>query len=424
MDRKEFTEQIVKFLPQRLRSLFELLPEDAFDRLQEIRLRTGRPLNVLYSNEEYFLGQAGLFFEPERGEVIKSEDIQQAILFLSNHSVYALDEELRQGFITIPGGHRVGFVGYGVVKDGEIKQLKEFSGINFRITREIKGSANLILPFLQRSRVWPTIKPGFGHGYVSNQHHGCVSNQYHECVSDQHYGCISDLHQNPNQSYQRTSGSDAFNVINDAHYNGLYPDIHHTMIISPPRCGKTTLLRDLIRQLSNGFLGQAGMKVGVVDERSEIAGSFLGKPRHDLGIRTDVLDHCPKSGGMYLLIRSMSPQVIATDEIGSAEDVAAIQEAVNAGIRLITTVHGRDLLELSMRPILRDLIESKIFTRYIILSNRLGAGTIEGIYDENRQQLYAKNTGSDVYSEAGCLDEKVAVDHDNIAYLGRVDRRG
>lgn len=352
MNRKEFADEIVKFLPQRLRSFFESLPEDIFDRLQEIRLRTGRPMNLLFNNDEYFLSKTGLVSDPELGEIIRPEDIQQAILFLSNHSVYALDEELRQGFITIPGGHRVGFVGYGVVKDGEIRQIKEFSGINFRITREVRGSANLILPYLQRSQ-----SPG--------QH--SLSHQ---------------------ASYPNVFPSKIANVTEQSQMDSWYSDIHHTMIISPPRCGKTTLLRDLIRQLSNGFLGQAGMKVGVVDERSEIAGSFLGKPRHDLGLRTDVLDHCPKTGGMYLLIRSMSPQVIATDEIGSAEDVAAIQEAVNAGIRLITTVHGRDLLELCMRPILRELIESKIFTRYIVLSNRLGAGTVEGIYDENCEQLY------------------------------------
>ena len=318
MNRRQFDEEIVKFLPQRLRGYFEHVPEEHFNRLQEIRLRTGRPFNLLFGNEEMFLGQRGLKREVAEGEIIRSEDVQQAILFLSNHSIYALDEELRQGFITIPGGHRVGFVGYGIIKDGEIKQIKDFSGINFRITREVQGCAGTILPYIVES-------------------------------------------------------------------NG---DIHHTMIISPPRCGKTTLLRDLIRQLSNGSSRIPGCKIGVVDERSEIAGSFLGIPRHDLGLRTDVLDHCPKSAGMYLLIRSMSPQVIATDEIGSKEDVAAIREAVNAGIHLITTVHGRDMQELSFRPILHDLLKSKIFTRFVILSNRHGAGTIEAILDENNQLLY------------------------------------
>lgn len=322
MNRKEFSEQIVKFFPQRLRGYFDSLKEDDVQRLQEVRLRVNRPLNLLFADGDLFLGKAGLQENPINGEIISKEDLGQAILFLSNHSIYALDEELRQGFITIPGGHRVGFVGYGVVKEGELKQLKEFSGVNFRITRELPGCADPILPYL-----------------------------------------LTEV------------GS-----------------LHHTMIISPPRCGKTTLLRDLIRQLSNGTREFDGLKVGVVDERSELAGSFQGVPRHDLGIRTDVLDHCPKSTGMYLLIRSMSPQVIATDEIGSAEDVAAIREAVNAGIRLITTVHGQDLQELEQRPLLHELLKSRIFTRYVILSARFSPGTIEGIFDEHFTPLVISPT--------------------------------
>ncbi|AZR73551.1 stage III sporulation protein AA [Anoxybacter fermentans] len=318
MDRKDFTEEIAKFLPQRLRSYFKLLKDEELDKLQEIRLRVNRPLNLILGDRDLFLGKDGLHTDPFRGEIIKRDDLGQAILFLSNHSIYALKEELRQGFITIPGGHRVGFVGSGIIKAGKIDQIKDFSGINFRITREIKGCANPVIPQLIKA-----------------------------------------------------SG-----------------DIHHTMIVSPPRCGKTTLLRDIIRQLSNGWSGFSGLKVGVVDERSELAGSFQGIPHHDLGVRTDVLDHCPKSTGMYLLIRSMSPQVIATDEIGSAEDVAAIQEAVRAGIRLIVTVHGSNLRELMDRPILKELLTSKIFTRYVLLSNRNGAGTIEGVYDQDLTKIF------------------------------------
>lgn len=321
MNRKTFLEQIVKFLPQRIRSYFEVLTDAKIQNLQEIRLRVGRPLNLIFGNADLFLGPVGLTANSAQGVMIQSDDVGQAILFLSNHSIYALEEELRQGFITIPGGHRVGFVGHGIIHEGKIKQIKNFSGLNFRITREIVGCSNSVLPYLMTN-----------------------------------------------------SGG-----------------IHHTMIISPPRCGKTTLLRDLICQISNGNLDYdpdfSGLKVGVVDERSELAGSYQGVHRHDLGIRTDILDHCPKSEGMYLLIRSMSPEVIATDEIGSKEDVMAIQEAVNAGIRLITTVHGRNLQELFSRPILQELLSSKIFARYVVLSNRSRPGTIEGVYDENFLKL-------------------------------------
>ena len=97
----------------------------------------------------------------------------------------------------------------------------------------------------------------------------------------------------------------------------------HTLLISPPRCGKTTLLRDMIRQLSNGFGKIPGVTVGVVDERSELAGCYQGIPQNDLGIRTDVLDGCPKAHGMQMLIRSMSPSVVAVDELGREEDFKA-----------------------------------------------------------------------------------------------------
>ncbi|MCK4259790.1 MAG: stage III sporulation protein AA [Halanaerobiales bacterium] len=317
MNQKMFQEEIVKFLPKRLRACFMTLEDTELSNLQEIRLRVGRPMNLIFDDADSFLGKSGLCFDPTNGEIILEDDIGQTILFLCNHSMYALDEELRQGFITISGGHRVGFVGRGVIKDGMIHRIKEFSGINFRITREVKGCADRIIPYLIKEK----------------------------------------------------------------------KDIHNTLIVSPPRCGKTTMLRDLIRQLSNGYSSIPGFKIGVVDERSEIGGSFQGIFRHDLGIRTDLLDHCPKSEGMYLLIRSMSPEVIATDEIGSAQDVAAIQEAANAGIRLITTVHGRDLEELLKRPVLKKLLKNNIFTRIVFLSHREGAGTIEKIFDENLSNI-------------------------------------
>ncbi|PRX26899.1 stage III sporulation protein AA [Orenia metallireducens] len=158
-------------------------------------------------------------------------------------------------------------------------------------------------------------------------------------------------------------------------------DIYNTLIISPPRCGKTTLIRDLTRQLSDGIptLKFNGLKVGVVDERSEIGGAYQGVAQNRLGVRTDLLDRCPKAEGMMLLIRSMSPDVIVTDEIGSEEDVKALQEAINAGVRIITTVHGSSLDELKLRPSLKEIINTNTFQRIIILSHRQGAGTVEKI---------------------------------------------
>jgi len=129
--------------------------------------------------------------------------------------------------------------------------------------------------------------------------------------------------------------------------------VHHTLVLSPPQMGKTTLIRDIARQLSDGFPGFRGVKVGIVDERSEIAGCFQGVPQNNVGLQTDVLDACPKVEGIMMLIRSMSPAVIITDEIGKAEDVEAIEEALNAGIKIITTAHGSDIEEARRRRLAR-----------------------------------------------------------------------
>ncbi len=155
----------------------------------------------------------------------------------------------------------------------------------------------------------------------------------------------------------------------------------HTIIVSPPMCGKTTLLRDLIRNLSG-----LGLRVGVCDERSEIAGCCQGVPGFDLGQRTDILDGCPKGEGMLMLIRGMSPQIIATDEIGKPGDLIGIEGALCAGVSLLTTIHGKDYEELLRSPV-GSLAATGIFKRYIYLTNKPRIGTILSVTDEKNRPL-------------------------------------
>ena len=146
--------------------------------------------------------------------------------------------------------------------------------------------------------------------------------------------------------------------------------IYNTLIISPPGCGKTTLLRDIVRNISNGIkiLNFKGKTVGIVDERGEIAAMYKGIPQNDIGIRADVIDNMPKPEAMRILVRSMSPDVIVCDEIGSIEDVKAIDYAMCSGVKGIFTAHGKDIEEVSKNPEISKLLQKNVFERIIKLN--------------------------------------------------------
>ena len=168
----------------------------------------------------------------------------------------------------------------------------------------------------------------------------------------------------------------------------LNGQVGNTLIVSPPGCGKTTLLRDMIRLVSDGNCYGEGVSVGVVDERSEIGGSYLGVPANDVGMRTDLLDGISKVKGMMMLLRSMSPRVVAGDELGGKEDVAALWSVMQCGAKVLATVHGTTLEEIRNKPFLGELIEKRIFERYILLNKKERVGNIEGVYDVSGALCY------------------------------------
>lgn len=291
----------------RYSSIIEILPETILgnikhidmNELQEIRIKIGLPLII----------------EMNRGEkvidyICKLEDIRVITQRISKYSLYAFEEDIKQGFITIKGGHRIGLTGEWVIEKEKVKTIRNISSLNIRVTREIIGVAEPVIPYI--------------------------------------------VHKN--------------NVIN-------------TIIISPPKCGKTTLLRDITRTLSNGISnkGIIGKKISVIDERSEIAACFKGIPQMNLGIRTDVFDNCIKSEGMFMAIRSMSPEVLICDEIGTNKDVEALIKAFNSGVNIITSIHGYGVKDLYNREIFRELLVNRVIKRVIVLSNNRGPGTIEEI---------------------------------------------
>ena len=303
--------RILSVLPRSIRVLIgkEHLQ---YEYLQEIKLRVEKPLLLVYRGEEIIPGN-------QRGKpyIVTREDIREMLEYISNYSLYAYEQEMKQGYITIEGGHRVGMTGQAIIENGKVKNLRYISSINLRMSHEILGCADPIFPFITYNK-----------------------------------------------------------------------KLYHTLIESPPRCGKTTLLRDMIRQISNGNGWINGMSVGVVDERSELGGCYMGVAQTQLGIRTDVLDCCPKAEGMIMLIRSMGPEVIAVDEIGTAEDVHAIEYAMHCGCKMLATVHADSMEELRKKPLFDQMVAEKRFERYVLLENREHVGQVEGIYDSRGTLLY------------------------------------
>ncbi len=293
--------RMINLLPGSIRTLVEREIPDAGN-LQEIRLRAGKPLILLYRGEELVPGN-----KMGKEYIVTKEEIDELLAYVSSYSLYAFEEEMKQGFITVGGGHRVGIAGQAIVENGKVKNLRYITSVNVRMSHEIPGCGDKVFPYVTK---------------------------YHRPL--------------------------------------------HTLLVSPPGCGKTTLLRDMIRQISDGNPFTRAMTVGVVDERSEIAGCYHGIPQNDLGIRTDVLDACPKAEGMLMMIRSMRPQVLAVDEIGEAEDVQAVSYAMHCGCRMLATAHAESMEELSVKPVFSRMIAEKRFERYVFLKNR---GEIAAVFD-------------------------------------------
>ena len=148
--------------------------------------------------------------------------------------------------------------------------------------------------------------------------------------------------------------------------------VNNTLIISPPGCGKTTILRDLTRNVSN-----RGYTVSLIDERGEIAAMYKGVPQNDVGIRCDVMDNVTKSLGMRIAVRTMSPQVIVADEIGTEDDIDAINYGVCSGVKGIFSAHAANINEFRLNENLNKLYEQKIFKKLIFLEKM---GKIKNIY--------------------------------------------
>lgn len=260
--------------------------------VRQIRIRVGNPVRIEENDRILY------------GPLVTAKDIDDIINLITKYSVYAFEEEIRQGFITIAGGHRVGLCGRVIRQKGEIRTIREITSVNIRVAHQVRGCADF---------------------------------------------CINNI------------------------FDG--GDVKDTLIFSKAGLGKTTLLRDIIRQMS-----EAGKNVSVIDEREEISAPYMRELQNEVGKNTDVIIGIEKTWGIELLIRTMAPDIIAMDEISEGE-INKIIYAKNSGCNIIATIHASNMEEVFYK------IKRGIFERYIGLDEKQNQ-----IYDEGGEilQCYLK----------------------------------
>lgn len=284
--------------PTPWREAISALGTGVLSRLEEIRFRVDVPVMLYTDRESIQLTNEGI------PVIARGQDIRRILAILVDHSLYARVEELRQGYITLPGGHRVGVAGRAVWQDGHIVTQTDITGLNIRYARDVNGGAKVLMENLRRR--------------------GIAGNSW--------------------------------------------------VIVAPPRAGKTTMLRDLTRWFS-----QAGWRVVVVDERSEIAGPGTGHRGFDLGPHTDVLEGWSKSEGILTAVRTLGPDMVVVDELGPEADLDAVIKARHAGVEVITTLHGSEQNGLAGAR-LKRLWQSQIFDAVVFLGRSPGPGAVVGVW--------------------------------------------
>lgn len=316
-DRASWRTALAPWLPEPLARAVAGLTDEWAARLVELRIRRSRPLLAVAGDGEAFVAPSGRVSSDPRDALHPEEPLIQALVDrVCGGSVYAVAEQLRQGFVTLPGGHRVGFGGRVILgAQLSVHAVTDISSAAIRIARALPGVARPLLPRLL------LVRPG------------------------------------------------------------RRPQLASTLVLSPPGAGKTTLLRDLARLASCGVpeLGLPGAQVVIVDERSELAGTFRGVAQHDVGPRTDVLDGCPKVEGIHWALRALSPGVLVTDEIGTLADAEAVARAAHSGCTILASAHADDVAQARRRPGLSQLFELGVFARLVVLSHRNGPGTVERV---------------------------------------------
>lgn len=306
--------EIVNVFPVDMR---ENLQRIRWEGLEEIRVRIGWPVELIYDNCSKWLGNYD--------DIIDRKGLDEMLNYITGYSVYSMEEELRQGFVTITGGHRVGVTGHATYsrgkKSGEymITNLTDIGGLNIRIACEKKDCSKDLVLLLRKDN-----------------------------------------------------------------------SIYNTILFAAPGVGKTTYLRDAVRILATGDMVSQGIKCCVIDERSEIAACRRGKPQNDLGIRCDVLDACPKEMGMRMVLRTMSPEIIVVDELGTREEFQMLEQMRCSGVKVLGTMHAGSLQELFQNQMVREGIHSGAIERFAELVRYPNGTRGFRLYDGQGMLLWEK----------------------------------
>lgn len=300
--------EILKYLSN---SIKEQIIKDCnydFKRLEEIRLRNCKNIILKFNENEEILNY-----------IVQTKDILETLEKITENSIYTYEKQIANGFITLPGGHRVGITGNAVIENEKVISISHISGMNFRIAKQIIDCSNSVLKKL------------YEQGEFKN-----------------------------------------------------------TIIVGAPGTGKTTILKDLIKKISEGNMYGNGINVGVVDERNEISAMHRGKEEINLGIRTDVITNIPKNIGIKMLIRSMAPKVIAVDEIGGKKDAESINYASKSGVKVLTTIHGNSLADVKNNKEINEIIENKLIEEIIVLDEKQKGKIKESYYLNKEKNTYER----------------------------------
>lgn len=314
MNSEKILKQAIYFLPEHLRFTIAAIDKKYIDDIKEIRLKYNTPVCIVTAKRKMFLKYDGSVSDMHDAAdvcICSKSDMQEAASRLVNFSLHAYQNELKNGYITIQGGHRVGICATAVLDSkGDIASIRNISSLCIRIAREIDSAADEII-------------------------------------------------------------------------NNLFSQkITSTLIVGEPSSGKTTILRDIARRLSDKEFGY--MRVCVVDERGEIAASSSGEATKEVGVACDVLDGYPRADGIMLALRCLSPEIIICDEIGTEQDAKAIENVVNSGVKIIASIHSDDFSHLIKRPQFIKLMQTCAFDIAVILCSRAEPGKIKEIVSLKR----------------------------------------